>query len=214
MKRMLPVVALLTLVSMGGYLWLSRSAAVDIDVSLASTVIDNGNLVMSNPKINGKTRDGRDYAVTASRAIQPMDGTETIEMQDVDAQFTMDDGSDANLQAPVGILDRAQDRLTLTGPSVFSTGEGVRIAFTSADVGIDSGSFSTDEPVTVEQPGTRIDAQSMQVSDNGANVVFEGKVRVVLSGSVASGMGSLSAPSPTPAGPRADAATEEQEPTR
>lgn len=213
MKRLLPIVAALALVGTGAFLLLGRAGSEGVTVDLASTAITDGKLVMTNPKVNGKTPDGRDYSVTASRAIQPIDGTEVIDLEQLAAQFIMEDGSRANLASPAGTLDRAQNLLALSGPSTFETANGVQVAFTRADINIDSGSFSTDQPVTVEQPGTRIQAQSMHILENGASVVFEGAVRVVLTGETAAGVQRLSMPSPTPTAQGANRADSGQQET-
>ena len=175
----------LPLVALGGLIWMSAGLFVGGNsaiptVSIGDTTLRDGAVVMANPEMIGVTSDDRPYRIVAREAIQQTGENGRIDMTDIGADFAMPDGTEARLTAPQGTFDRAANNLTLAGPSLFTTADGVEVNFTSAAIDVDTGSFATDEAVTISQRGSVINAGSMHIHDNGARVVFERDVRMII----------------------------------
>lgn len=180
MKGALPVLAV------GGLLWLAvdfvsgPEVPEGLDVDIGSTVIEDGNLVMANPEVTGRTSDDRPYRVIAQRAIQSVSDANAIAMEGINAEFELSGGEKARILAPQGSYDRAANHLVLQGQSVFSTDRGTQVEFDGAEIDVEQGNFTTPQPVRIVRDGTTITAGSMRISDNGDSIVLEPNVRLII----------------------------------
>ncbi|MEO1700671.1 MAG: LPS export ABC transporter periplasmic protein LptC [Pseudomonadota bacterium] len=154
--------------------------AVVSGVQLEKLTIDNGNLVMSNPRLEGIADGDRPYIVEAERAVQAGPTADMIELEKITAEVEMDQDLTGTLKAASGTFEREANRLRLTEESVFTRSDGIEAVFQSADIEIDSGSLTSDEPVKVLQYGHQITAGSASFTENGKRLVFGDGVRVTI----------------------------------
>ncbi len=146
--------------------------------SLDSAIVQDGKLVMSNPKLDGFTGDDRAYSMSAARATQPIGNTSRVDLEEIDARLPFDSRNWARVSAPKGVFNRETNMLEIPSEMSVVTDDGLRALFQSAVVDIDKGTLSTRDPVTIDMNGTRIAAESMQVIDKGSRLIFEDRVRV------------------------------------
>lgn len=146
--------------------------------SLDSAIVQNGKLVMSNPKLDGFTGDDRAYSMSAARATQPIGNSNRVDLEEINARLPFSAESWAEVSAPKGVFNRETNMLEIPSEMSVVTDDGLTALFQSALVDIDEGTLSTEDPVTIDMDGTRIAAESMRVIDKGARLIFEDKVRV------------------------------------
>lgn len=176
LKIVLPLAAIGLVVVFVGQSWLT---SVPIEgVSIEGTVIEDGRLVMTNPSIDGHTGDNVPYSVTARRAIQEIGDAQRVDLEGIDATLPLKDGRSARISAEKGHLDRDANMLDITSPMTVETDDGMTARFRSASVDISNGELTTGEPVDITMDGTQISADTMQLLDNGARIVFENRVRM------------------------------------
>lgn len=187
-KIALPVMTLAAVVGLFGFLALSRVSIPNVDVDIAASTIQNGKLVMANPRMTGFTDDERPYTVIARKAVQAVDGTGSVELEALRASITLDDGREADLSARIGVFDNNANMLELTENAVLEMSDGLTAHLENASIDMNAGSVTTDRPVRIEQPGTLITADRMQIKENGKQLVFESRVRVTMSGQATANM--------------------------
>lgn len=180
LKLALPLVALAMVVVFVGKSWLA--APEGVSVSLGRTAIQNGRLVMADPKLDGFTADNRPYTMTAERAIQDIGGGAEIDLEGISARLPFDEKNWITVVADTGVLNREASKLKLDSEITVKTDTGVTAVLQSANVDMDAGSLVTDKPVDIRLDGTHIRADSMTVREKGDVMIFERRVRVNIDG--------------------------------
>jgi lipopolysaccharide export system protein LptC len=182
LKTALPVAAIALAAVFSWYTFLATPAApVKVEVNNGG---ESGKLVMSNPQLNGYTKDNRPYSMIAAKAIQDAKNSGAIALEGISAELPVGDNGNAKVEAASGVYDNANGRLQLDKDF---TNEGLHAVMRSADVNLKSGQVTTDKPVEIRNGSTQISADTMQIKESGKVVIFENKVRVVIDGGAVSG---------------------------
>lgn len=176
LKFLLPVAAAVMVALFAGWTWLG--ALPGVPVNIAAIGLENGRLVMADPRLEGFTGDNRPYTMTAMRAIQDVGGGGRIDLERIDARLPFDEEGWMTVVAENGAYDSDAGTLDLDTDIKVVTSRGVTALLRSAAVDMAGGSMSTEDPVDITMDGTRIKADSMIVQDNGAVMIFEKRVRV------------------------------------
>jgi lipopolysaccharide export system protein LptC len=181
LKIALPAAALLMVAGFAAKSMLS--AVMDAPVDLSALAIEDGRLVMTDPKLDGLTgREGRPYSMTAARAVQDIGMSGRIDLEGIDARLPVNEDGWMNVTAPTGVFDREANRLDIDSELTITGDDGMKAVFQSAVVDIATGSLETSDPVDISLDGAHITADSMSVRDKGAVLVFENRVRMQIDG--------------------------------
>jgi len=176
LKVLLPVAAVAMATGFVGYSFMATP--VQTAIKSEDAAFAEGKLVMNSPKLEGFTRDGRPYTVTATRATQAVDKQDVIELEGIDAKMPVETENWARVEAVGGTYDRNANTLDVPTDILVTTTDGMVAKLKSAFLDINGGTLKSATPVDIESHGSRITAESMSVFDNGKRVVFETKVRV------------------------------------
>jgi lipopolysaccharide export system protein LptC len=182
-------------------------------VSLSGTKI-----TMEQPRLTGYRKDARGYEVTAVAALQDVRKPTVIELKDMKARMTMDaEGTQAYLTAATGVFDTQKEQLELQSDIYVRTDKDQEAWLKSAHADFKAGTVTSKEPVRVKLTNATIEADALDITDNGKVITFIGSVKTVIEGASAAptvaGKPPEAAPaaSSTPAG--ATARTSQAEPT-
>jgi lipopolysaccharide export system protein LptC len=175
-KIALPVVSVAIAAAFAGYSWMLSPASVAIEVE--SSAVRDGKIVMANPKMSGFTSENLPYAMNAARAIQELTRTGGIELEEIDAKFPISSDKWATIQAKSGVFDDEANVLRITSPIALTISDGLKADLGPAVLDIAAGELSSPSPVRIEQNGSTITADSLEVLDKGTVFVFENRVRV------------------------------------
>jgi lipopolysaccharide export system protein LptC len=148
------------------------------DLQVESATIEDGKIVMRNPAISGRNKDGISYSMKAERALQDMKQPDVLTLENIKAKMPVNESTIAEVVAATGVYDRGRNLLDMTAPFTINLNTGLEAAFRSAHLDIDGGSMATEEPVSIRSREASIVAQSLRMTDKGRVVVFEGKVVV------------------------------------
>ncbi len=176
LKFILPLAALLIVCGFAVRSWMSVPDG--LSVNLAGTAIENGRLVMADPKLDGFTKDNRAYTMTAVKAIQDIGDASRIDLEGIKAKLPFNTSNWLTVDAATGLYDREANQLNLGKAITVVTDNGVRAMLTSATVHIGGGDIKSNEPVDIVLDGARLQADSMTIKDNGAIVIFDQRVRM------------------------------------
>jgi len=179
LKIILPVVSILG--GIGFLLWPYLTLPSIDGLSADGAAVSDGKLVMANPKLDGYTKDNLPYSMTAARATQDLTDTSKIVLEEIDARVPISADNSANILAAKGTYDRENNTLSIDSAIRISTSDGMTAEFQSADVDMASGAMKTPDPVKITMNRTEIEAESMNVTDNGKVMIFERRVRVNIS---------------------------------
>lgn len=160
-------------------------------LSLGAVGISNGKVRMETPRLSGYRKDNRPYEVTADAALQDIRNPTQIELSTLTARIQMEREGWVNVSAKTGLFDTQAEKLNLVDDVRVRTETGYDIRMRTADIDFKAGTVLSKEPVSVSLGTTTIDADTLDVKDNGALIAFQGRVRAVI----------LNAPARTLAGP-------------
>jgi lipopolysaccharide export system protein LptC len=178
LKFALPTCALFIVAGFG--LVAMQARILPDEVGVSSVALEGGKIVMDSPRLNGMTSDNQPYTVEAKRALQAVSDVNDIDLEEITARVPLGGGKTAKLVAPAGHLDNEKRILTLKGVFDIVSSDGLVAKLEGGVFDFDAQSLKTEMPVDIKRPGTHIRADSMTISDGGARLLFEKRVRMVL----------------------------------
>ena len=157
-------------------------------------VLSGTKITMEAPRLGGFTRDGRPNDLTARAAAQDLTNQGVLELTDVHAHVAMQDKSTVELKAATGVYDTRDDMLTLHTDIVITSSTGYSAKLNEAIVDIRKNTIVSDKAVEVKMTSGTVNANHLEVSENGDLIHFDKGVEMNL----------VPQPAPdAPAGPRA-----------
>jgi lipopolysaccharide export system protein LptC len=144
--------------------------------SVQGVDLSSSQVVMEMPKLSGFKKDSRPYEVVAKSAIQDVSKPSVINLIDMDAHLVMSDGQAANLKARKGVYDTQNETLEVKDDVKIKTTNGYDISLENAYMKFKSGDITSDRPVNAKMSGGEINADSVEMIDNGKRVTFIGNV--------------------------------------
>jgi lipopolysaccharide export system protein LptC len=150
---------------------------------LARLPIDPGKLLISGtkitmeaPKLAGFTRDARPYEFTARAASQDLTKPDILELKDIRAKIEMQDKAQVEMTAASGLYNTKSDQMTLTEDIRLSSSSGYSGRLSEAVVDVNKGNIVSEHPVEVIMLNGTLNANRLEVVDNGAILRFDGGV--------------------------------------
>jgi lipopolysaccharide export system protein LptC len=187
-KRAIPLGAVLTVVVIAGLAWFEPfRAVIPASVSIGSVDLNGTRITMELPKLTGFKRDLRPYEVTAKSASQDIRQPTIIDLNELKARIALEDKGSATLVATTGVYDSQKETLQLKDDVRVRTDSGYDAQLKSARVDFKSGTVLSDEAVRVRLNGGTIDADTLQILDNGKRIVFTGHVKTFIDPTAVSG---------------------------
>jgi lipopolysaccharide export system protein LptC len=180
-RRAIPVtlIGVLVAIAAGVYLQpLSLLAKLSFDP--AHLLLSGSKINMEAPRIGGFTRDGRPYDLTARSAAQDLTNPGVLELTGVLAHVTMQDHSTLELRAASGVYDTKADVMDLKTNVVIITSTGYTVHMDEAKVDNKAGGVVSNHPVAVTMTTGTVDANGLEVVDNGNVIRFTGGVETHL----------------------------------
>lgn len=184
MRIGVPAFALLGLVIVALATWFNplRVLAALPRPSGGKLVISGTKITMEAPKLRGFTRDNRAYDVTAEAAAQDIMKPDVIELSGIKAKIEMQDKGTVNVNAVAGIYNTKSELITLTQYILLTSSSGYEGHLTEAVLDMKKGHVVSEHPVEVLMISGVINANRLEVIDNGALLRFDGGVVMTVKG--------------------------------
>lgn len=177
-RIVLPVIAVLIMVAI--VLALVVNAMLAPDAAIDAVSLEDGNLVMENPHLNGFDKNKRPFSLMADRAIQDASNPTRVELRSISAELPVDETVSAKVQAGNGIYDAEKKTLVLQQDIRLETDTGMKLELDDADIDIGEGRMTTSGGIVVTSPQADISADSIFVEESGNRIVFTGNVRMTV----------------------------------
>jgi lipopolysaccharide export system protein LptC len=161
LKIALPLLALALLSSI--FLWPRETRFEGGLVYTSADLVALGEgLAVTRPRIAGATEAGEPFVVTAERATPDGPDPETVELDDVRAEFMQGEGREIVLAAASGALRPKAETLSLSGDVALDTSDGYRVRTDRVEADLGAGELVAPGPVTAEGPRGSITAGSFR----------------------------------------------------
>lgn len=144
-------------------------------VSLSGTKI-----VMELPRVTGFTTDSRPYELTARAAAQDLTKLEVLELKEITAKVELRDGQQVTIKSINGVYDTKAELLRLNDHITINSTSGYEGRLSEATVHITSGNVVSESPVEVTLPNGVLNANRLEVKENGAVIKFGGGVEMTV----------------------------------
>jgi lipopolysaccharide export system protein LptC len=197
LRQAIPAGAILLVLALVVVPFLSPLGGKLANVSISAVGITGGKVRMETPRLSGYRKDNRPYQVTAENAFQEIRDPTQVELQTLTARIQMEREGWVTVNAKTGLFDTQKEKLRLVDNVKIRTENGHDIQMKTADIDFKSGTVVSKEPVRVGLGETTVDADTLDVRNNGELIVFEGRVKVVV----------RNAPAGTLAGPEREGST-------
>lgn len=196
LRRAIPAVAIAATLGLIAAPFLNPLRGVE-SLSLGAVGISGGKVRMETPRLSGYRQNNRPYEVTAEAALQDIRNPTQVELQALTARVQVEREGWVTVGARTGLFDTQKEKLRLNDDVRVRTEAGYDIRMRTADVDFKSGTVVSNEPVKVALGTTTVDADTLDVKENGALIVLQGRVRVFIK----------DAPKGTIAGPEREGST-------
>ena len=153
-------------------------------ISLSGTKI-----VMELPRLNGFTTDSRPYELTARAAAQDLTKPDIMELKDVNAQVDLKDGQHVTITSPNGVYDTKGEMLKLNDHITLNSTSGYEGHLSEATINVATGNIVSESPVNLKLPNGLLNANRLEVMENGALILFGGGVEMTVNAEEARGAG-------------------------
>jgi lipopolysaccharide export system protein LptC len=137
-------------------------------------------IVMELPRVNGFTTDQRPYELTAHAAVQDLTKLDVLELKELRAKVELKDGQHVNITSINGVYDTKAEVLKLNDHIVVTSTSGYEGRLSEATVHTATGNIISDSPVDVTLPNGVLNANRLEVRDNGAFIKFSGGVEMIV----------------------------------
>ena len=177
----IPLTIVFIFAAMAAASWLNplrMLARLPIDPS--KLLISGTKITMESPRLAGFTRDSRAYEFTARAAAQDLTRPDILELKDIRAKVEMQDKAQLEMTATSGLYDTKADVMRLADGIRISSSAGYSGRLSEARIDVKKGNISSESPVEVVMLNGTLNANRMEVVDNGEVVRFEGGVAMNL----------------------------------
>jgi lipopolysaccharide export system protein LptC len=137
-------------------------------------------IVMDLPRLNGFTTDSRPYELTARAAAQDLTKPEVLELKDISAVVELKDGQRVTIKSINGIYDTKGEMLRLNEHITLNSTSGYEGHLSEATVNVTTGNIVSESPVELKLPNGLLNANRLEVVNNGALILFGGGVEMTL----------------------------------
>lgn len=171
-------------------------------LSLGPISLSGSKVTMEKPRLTGFRKDNRPYEVTAASAAQDIRKPNVVELNLMNARVETESGGWVRLESRTGIFDSQKEQMQLNEQIKVATDAGYEAFLKTADIDFKAGTIRSKDPVAVNMGAIRITADTLDVSDNGKIIVFQGRVNTLIDNS-AQADGETSRPTEKKQSPRA-----------
>jgi lipopolysaccharide export system protein LptC len=141
----------------------------------------SGTLVtMQSPKTIGMRPNGQPFELNSVSGTQDILKPDVVTLHSVSAKLGMDDSSTSTITAKEGVYNGKKEMIWLKGNVHIVNSAGYDMHMPTATVNIKSSALETKDPVLVVLNGGKVQADSMDIEDNGHKITFVGRVHSVV----------------------------------
>jgi lipopolysaccharide export system protein LptC len=174
----IPVGALLALIALIAYSIIDPFKSIPVKLDIGSLKLEGSAIMMERAELKGYRDNNSPFVVTASKAVQDIKQPHIVNLADLRSDITMPDQTSAKIAADQGVYDTQKQILTVEGQVIVETRQ-YTMRMQSATVNFTTNSIESRDPVNVSAIGGVISANEFSVFDNGARILFKGRVRSV-----------------------------------
>lgn len=147
-----------------------------LPIDISDLVVSGTKITMEKPRLSGFTQDQRAYELSAETAAQDMTKPDFIELRNIRAKMDMQDKTTMQMSAATGLYNSKTEKLKLEHDIFLSSSNGYKGKMIEAMIDTKKGHVVSDKPVELEMLQGTLNANKLEIVDNGELVRFHGGV--------------------------------------
>ena len=179
LRKTLPVLAVLVLATYFVTSKLGVSISVgDLTASIDGIEVADGNLRMTNPKLEGTDKKNGTYVIGADYADQDVKNPNIIKLHAIRAELSSADGAWSRMRAVRGVFNSKGERLVMQDKITVATSSGVSGELKHASLDTKTQTLRSHLPVVFDLPNGSVKARALTFRSSDSTLTFRGKVHV------------------------------------
>jgi lipopolysaccharide export system protein LptC len=179
LRKTLPVLAVLVLAAYFVTSKLGMSINVgDLTASIDGIEVADGNLRMTNPKLEGTDKKNGTYLIGADYADQDVKNPNIIKLHAIRAELSSADGGWSRMRAVRGVFNSKGERLVMQDKITVATSSGITGELKHASLDTKTQTLRSHRPVVFDLPNGSVRAGALTFRSSDSTLTFRGKVRV------------------------------------
>ena len=147
-----------------------------LPIDISDLVVSGTKITMEKPRLAGFTHDSRAYELSAEAAAQDMTKPDLVELKNLRAKIEMQDKSTMQMSALTGVYNSKTEMLKLEKDIYLSSSTGYQGQMSEAMIDIRKGNVVSNNPVELKMLQGKLNANKLEIVDNGDVVRFHGGV--------------------------------------
>jgi len=147
-----------------------------LPIDISDLVVSGTKITMEKPRLAGFTNDSRAYELSAEAAAQDMTKPDLVELKNLRAKIEMQDKSTMQMSALTGVYNSKTEMLKLEKDIYLSSSTGYQGQMSEAMIDIRKGNVVSNSPVELKMLQGKLNANKLEIVDNGDVVRFHGGV--------------------------------------
>lgn len=139
--------------------------------------VTNDRLKVRDAAYKGQDNDGRDFVVRAGTAVQQTADIPIVQMLDLSAQMSLNDGP-AHIEAPRGAYDYDAETIAVSGPVQLAAPDGYHMSTSNVSIDVKRKAAVGSGGVRGTVPTGTFSAATMKADLENRTVVLEGNARL------------------------------------
>lgn len=147
-----------------------------LPIDISDLVVSGTKVTMEKPRLSGFTQDQRAYELSADAAAQDLTKPDFVELRGIRAKMDMQDKNTMHMSAATGLYNSKTEMLKLERDIFLSSSNGYKGKLIEALIDTKKGNVVSDKPVELEMLQGTLNANKLEIVDNGDLVRFHGGV--------------------------------------
>jgi lipopolysaccharide export system protein LptC len=179
LRKALPLLAVLVLAA---YFISTRLNVTvgDVTASISGMEMADGNLRMTNPKLEGADKKNGKYVVSAEYADQDVKNPSVIKLHTIKADLSSPSGGWSRMEAVRGVFNTKAERLVMQDKITVATSAGVTGELQNASLDMKNQTLRSHLPVFFKLTNGTVRANALTLQSSDHTLTFRGKVAVHL----------------------------------
>jgi len=152
----------------------------NLPIDMGKVSVNGTTITMESPHMAGFTEDKRPYEVSARNARQDVTDPSNVDLDFIKGHIEMEDQSKVFIDARRGNFNNKTQKLHLQEKIFLKSSTGYEARLTDALIDMDKSTVHSDQPVKVKLLNGNLDANTLDIVNNGALVTFGGGVSMDL----------------------------------
>jgi lipopolysaccharide export system protein LptC len=143
----------------------------------------------SQSRISGVDKSNQPYEISAATGVQDKEISSLVHLQTVQGVFKRAGDKRIDIASDSALYDTKTKDMSMKGNVVFEDPGRYKAQMESAKINLDDKSLVSQSPVHVDMETGSVDADSLEIMDNGKRSLFKGHVKARIEGDAIDGKG-------------------------